>query len=326
MADAETAAFSDRRQLTELVVSGLARLVPCELALVTDSDARAGQTTTTATDPRLSAPRRRDPAFWLACLEDHPTVAHYERTGEGRALRFSDLVSRRAYQRTPLYQHFLRPFGVEYKLDVRIRPRPGHMDIGCCRERRDFDDDERAVLDRLRPYLFAVFRRADAGTAASDLRDAFGLTRREAEVLALVVGGLTNHDIAATLFLSAGTVRKHLERVYAKLGVATRTQAISRALQARLAPSISGAVAADMIRRLGTIERPRVYRLTVRETEVLALTSSGSSNREIAATLRIAPETVKKHLDHVYAKLGVTSRSQAAGRALTLGLVQSPPT
>ena len=55
--------------------------------------------------------------------------------------------------------------------------------------------------------------------------------------------------------------------------------------------------------------------LTSREQEVLALVAEGRSNAEIAAALWIAPGTVRTHLEHVYAKLGVQNRT-AAVRAL----------
>ena len=52
------------------------------------------------------------------------------------------------------------------------------------------------------------------------------LTRRELEVLDLVAEGLMNKEVAAELVVSPATVRKHLENVYAKLGVHTRTAAV----------------------------------------------------------------------------------------------------
>ncbi len=55
------------------------------------------------------------------------------------------------------------------------------------------------------------------------------LTRREQEVLALVAEGLTNAEVGALLWISAGTVRRHLENVYAKLEVHTRTAAVRAA-------------------------------------------------------------------------------------------------
>jgi DNA-binding CsgD family transcriptional regulator len=51
-----------------------------------------------------------------------------------------------------------------------------------------------------------------------------GLTAREAEVARLVAGGLSNGRIAVALGMSEATVKAHLTRVYAKLGVRSRTQ------------------------------------------------------------------------------------------------------
>ncbi len=53
------------------------------------------------------------------------------------------------------------------------------------------------------------------------------LTPREREVLDLVADGLTNAQVAAVLWIASGTVRRHLENVFAKLGVHTRTAAAS---------------------------------------------------------------------------------------------------
>ena len=52
-----------------------------------------------------------------------------------------------------------------------------------------------------------------------------GLTIREREIIDLVSEGLTNDEIAQRLWISPGTVRRHLENIYAKLGVHTRTAA-----------------------------------------------------------------------------------------------------
>jgi DNA-binding CsgD family transcriptional regulator len=61
--------------------------------------------------------------------------------------------------------------------------------------------------------------------------EAFGLTRREAEVLAWVAQGKTNDEIAIILGVSPRTVAKHLEKMYPKLGVENRTAAAVRALE-----------------------------------------------------------------------------------------------
>jgi ATP/maltotriose-dependent transcriptional regulator MalT len=61
--------------------------------------------------------------------------------------------------------------------------------------------------------------------------------------------------------------------------------------------------------------------LTPREAEVLQLIVQGAGNREIAAALVISERTVKSHVTKILAKLGVTSRTQAAARARELQLL-----
>jgi DNA-binding NarL/FixJ family response regulator len=65
---------------------------------------------------------------------------------------------------------------------------------------------------------------------------------------------------------------------------------------------------------------PAPERLTTREQEVLALIARGYSNKRIALELGIAEKTVKTHVGHVLAKLGVTDRTQAAVHAVRMGL------
>ncbi len=65
--------------------------------------------------------------------------------------------------------------------------------------------------------------------------------------------------------------------------------------------------------------------LTARETDVLRLLAQGHSNKEIAHQLQLVEDTVKTHVRHILAKLGVQSRTQAVLCALDLGLVSSEP-
>ena len=61
--------------------------------------------------------------------------------------------------------------------------------------------------------------------------------------------------------------------------------------------------------------------LTVREEEVLRLLAEGLTNREIAHQLQLSLATVKVHVRHIIAKLGVSDRTQAVVRAIQLGLL-----
>lgn len=64
-----------------------------------------------------------------------------------------------------------------------------------------------------------------------------------------------------------------------------------------------------------------VESLTERESEILAMLAAGKRNREIAASLMVTLDTVKKHVTHTLDKLGATNRTQAVTRARQLGLI-----
>ena len=73
---------------------------------------------------------------------------------------------------------------------------------------------------------------------------------------------------------------------------------------------------------LGAIRTPELPEpLTPREMDVLRLLAQGQSNKEIARALDLVEETVKSHVRHILAKLGVQSRTQAVLAAIRLGIV-----
>ena len=82
-----------------------------------------------------------------------------------------------------------------------------------------------ALMERA-DSLLATF---DGSKRSSELPG--GLTRREVEVARLVAKGRSNRDIAEILSLSPRTVNKHLEQIYAKLGVENRTSAAALAVR-----------------------------------------------------------------------------------------------
>ena len=87
--------------------------------------------------------------------------------------------------------------------------------------------------------------------------------------------------------------------------------------QVQLSPQAS----TYLLREVRTPEKTEA--LTERETEVLRLIVQGQSNKEIARDLQIAEDTVKTHVKHILAKLGVQSRTQAVLGAIRLGLVST---
>ena len=74
-------------------------------------------------------------------------------------------------------------------------------------------------------------------------------------------------------------------------------------------------------RLMGQVGKPPPAALSQRELEVLALIADGATNREAAAKLFVSEATVKTHLLHIYAKLGVNDRAAAVAAAFDRGLL-----
>lgn len=90
----------------------------------------------------------------------------------------------------------------------------------------------------------------------------------------------------------------------------------------RAAAAGESALAPAVASRLDASQRSPDQRLTVRESEVLALVAAGSTNREIGQALFLSEATVKSHLVHIFTKLGVGSRTAAVAKARELGAIR----
>ena len=196
------------------VLEALRRLVPCDVVSYHESIGGL-YGVTFAGDPRgtVTEEIRESTARWW----------HQDLLAPTRGARkISDLLSQRDFRRTELYQDAARPLGVEDMFRLWLDPRGARLEFD--RHCRDFSERDRDVLDLLRPHLQQLRRR---GLARLPAFCPTSKLTREREVLDLVSEGQTNAEIARSLWISPGTVRKHLENVYEKLHVHTRTGAIA---------------------------------------------------------------------------------------------------
>ena len=108
----------------------------------------------------------------------------------------------------------------------------GHSGISTS---RDGLSTSRGGLSASRSGLSAG-RGGTRGEAGDDEQASLGLSARELEVMSLIAGGHTNGEIAAHLFLAEKTVKNHVRRIYSKLGVDSRPEAIAHWLATRAAP------------------------------------------------------------------------------------------
>jgi DNA-binding CsgD family transcriptional regulator len=114
-------------------------------------------------------------------------------------------------------------------------------------------------------------------------------------------------EAGATGYLLKDTPR---ERLFPAIQTAARGETV-------LAPTVA-------TRLVSRMRRPAEEALTSREVEVLELVARGASNADLAAALFISEATVKTHLLHTYAKLGVDDRTAAVVAALERGIIVLP--
>jgi DNA-binding CsgD family transcriptional regulator len=148
----------------------------------------------------------------------------------GVACRFSDVLSLRQFRRLDLHVEICRPLAIDHVMKLFFAvgdTGAGYLVLNS--QRRQFSDRDRAVLDLLAPHLARIRQRSLRlnGPSLNSLAGDTRLSSREREILRLVASGMTNREIATCLFIAPGTVRKHLDNIYAKLGVRSRAQAVA---------------------------------------------------------------------------------------------------
>ncbi len=220
-------------------VTALAReLVPCESASYNELKPGAGASVVADPDEWLT---ERTVELFARLAGENPLIAHYMRTGDGRPARFSDFITRRRLHRLTLYDELYRHIGVEHQIAFVLPSPPGEIiGIALNRQRRDFTGTEAAMLELLRGPLRACYERlvereqligmlsAGGDVDLASRASALGLSERQVEVMSGVLAGASNAQVGLSLGISRRTVEKHLQNIYARLDVTSRTQAIAR--------------------------------------------------------------------------------------------------
>jgi DNA-binding NarL/FixJ family response regulator len=172
-------------------------------------------------------------------------------------------------------------------------------------------DEALAAAERLRPdvvLMDLVMPRLDGVAAMRALRE------RLPQARVIVLTSFLDDDklLPALRAGAAGYLLKNSE-----------PQELARAVRAAQAGEalLDPAVGARVVEALAGAEEDPLDRLTPREREVLQLIGRGFPNKQIARELDVSERTVKTHVGHVLAKLGVADRTQAAVLAVRAGLV-----
>lgn len=222
----EGASASGREPFPPVVLQGLARLIPADaLAGYQEVDLSNGGRVLL---DRVEVLGRDTTPFEEAtrCFCKQNPMGDPIRFREHRVLKLSDFFTRAQLRRLDFFREVWRPLGIDDCLRVWLPAPPGRAYVLFFeRGGKPFGDRERTLLELLRPHLIRLRVSADFRRRANGRK---GLTEREAEILGWVGYGKTNDEIAAALHVSPHTVRKHLENIFEKLGVHTRTAAAAQ--------------------------------------------------------------------------------------------------
>ena len=248
---------------------------------------------------------------------EHPVCRQWRELGRDTPLRLSDVTTRTALHASRYYALYLRPWGVEHELKTRFGSTPWHSKtIAFCRKAgTDFTERDRLVLELLTPHLARLWQAARTR----------GLL---AAALAHIESG-SESDTDGVVFLGPGgepefasaSARRLLGTYFSGLNGTRLPPPVARWLDEGGRDPLRtrrGERALAIVHSNGSLllREEASSALTRREQEILAWVARGKTNGEIAELLWLAPSTVRKHLENVYAKLGVGTRTAAVARFL----------
>jgi DNA-binding CsgD family transcriptional regulator len=318
----ELAATDDAITFPPSVLARLAELLPdaevnyCEL----DRSRECSLSQSWLVDGEGGIDRPADKALqsYFALRHQHPVCRYREGAHDWVSVRkVSDFVTLRDFRRTEIWNELYRDDNVNYWIDVGLDPHGAETYVFIfTRQRRDFDERDRLMLQLIRPHL------QRRHTAAK-------LTARSVDML-------------ATLEEERGSDEAHQVVLCSATGVIDFASPRSRSLLSRylrisggrLPESLLGTIRHD--RRAVVVEHQgrrltvrashtagmlilllderdiRLDRLTRRQLEIVRHIALGYTDAQVGSALGIATATVNKHLEKIYERLGVHTRTAAA--------------
>jgi DNA-binding CsgD family transcriptional regulator len=318
----------------------LRRLIPCDLVNFCELDRQhervIADTLSTGESFEDDPEDEEQQSFWRL-RHQHPICSYQDRTGDFSARKLTDFLSRRDFHRLEIYAEWWREGGRhEFELDAGLPAPPWHTKVFLFhRDDRDFCERDRLVLDMLRPHLAHLDQSARLRRLAGSL--AAGL-EAEGELIVLDKGGAVELATAGARQLlrdycddgrgprlppSIEEWVTHDRRRLSGNGIPSPGERLSieRGEQRLVVARLNGDDRTLLLTEESLLDASQ--RLSWREWQVVGHLEEGKSNADIAAALCIAPGTVRRHLQNIYSKLGVHSRTAAVARVRHLRRAES---
>jgi DNA-binding CsgD family transcriptional regulator len=322
-------------ELTGIVASDLTTLSICDLE----------QGTRSVVGRRAESLSAIDREAFDRHFREHPLVRFHSAHPGGPTQRISDCASRHAFRNSAVYADYYRRIGINYVMALPLRiDNANVISVVFNRSHSDFRDGERAVLDAVRQPLAAIYRNLmvfeEAGIGLkciSQLAADGGWQMMRVSLTGRILDAspaalrLLGRFFPATTSLKAGLPEplfawfarsRHwgLERPAISHRQPFTLSHLGSRLTVHFVSDPDDACIGYLLmksERLGVSATQLAnLNLSARECEILALVAAGKTNGETATVLAISPRTVQKHLEHIFQKLGVETRTAAAMRAL----------
>ena len=263
-------------------------------------------------------------------IDQHPSIKEIIAQKLQSAVKISDFVSLRQFHRTDIHHYLFRPENLNYQLSFIAQDPNLQLGLALNRCHGDFTEEERQMLDLIRPHVLRAFHNSrvyselsrddEHENRATLLVTQSGkirfITERAKQYLEQYAGVIAGDLLPETLrSWLKGRVLDPQGMCISELELRT---ASGKLTIKSLSPILDEEQHLVLYQQLeqNDLEKLRQLGLTPREAEVLFWVSKGKRNSEIGVILSAKSGTITKHLERIFAKLGVETRTSAANIAL----------
>jgi DNA-binding CsgD family transcriptional regulator len=330
-----TCELTSYEQFVQQLINALSRLIPATHITYNEMYPLKPESHNFVNTAELATPIAA--GLWEQHMNEHPVMAHVLQTDDRRAMRISDFWSQRQLHDHGLYNDFYRLYDIEDALCITVPcRRPRVIGIGWHDGRR-FCERERLIADLVRPHISQALRNAKLvielqrerqllrqGMESSTLSGAIGcnaegrvqfsttVARRQ---LVEYFGDSHNldHFLPMELLRWVRYQRAQVQKDHAPpISEPLAIQKGNKRLTVRLM-SDAGTNLLLLEEEFASPNMAEVAQLGLspRESEVLGWVAQGKTNAEVAMILGMRLPTAKKHLEHIFQKLGVETRTSA---------------
>jgi DNA-binding CsgD family transcriptional regulator len=253
---------------------------------------------------------------------------------DGVAMKMTDVVSQDRFERTGLFNEFYRSHGLSRQLGLAL-PVAADLTVSCAATRggKDFTERDRAMMSLAAPHLLNAMRNAiaygrldkalESGGSGIVALDSNGRLVFANDLITGLIAAYFPHDVKDANGLP--------ETVTTWMGKRSFDSELDAPIQPLLIEGRAGVLKIRLMVNTLSREQTLIFEekrlprfdqsfqsvdLTKREAEILFWITNGKTNAVIAEICSISMRTVQKHVEHIYQKLGVETRTAAMLRGL----------